>query len=453
MISMKKSLSLCAVGFAAALSAACSSSTEQASGTTTTGTQGGGGQGGASAGLMEARSDKAFDKAPAPAAADYEALVAGANDFGFDLYKKLGDAGNVIYSPLSTVTALSMTYAGARGNTAAQMKAVLHDTLGANAYAGAFNKLLVELDSRNVAQHQTDEGDKSLKLHLVDAAFAQKGYDFVPAYLDTLSVHYDAGVKLLDFSGDTEGSRKLINTWVADNTEQKILDLLPQGSISADTKLVLANALYFYGSWAHPFEKTFTKDATFHAPSGDVTNPSMHGTFSTSYVEGNGYKVTQLGYDGGAVAMTIVLPDAGKLADVEAGLSSAWLAQTSQDLDKNGAEVEVSLPKFKFTWGTTSFSQPLQALGMTDAFTNPPADFSGIEPKKELFISDVLHKAFVGVDEFGTEAAAATAVVMNSGAIPDPPKVFDIDRPFLFLLRDTVSGAVLFVGKVVDPTK
>jgi serpin B len=452
MISMTKSLSLCVVGLAAALSAACSSSTEPASGTTG-GTQGGGGQGGAGAGLGEARSAKAFDAKPTPAAADYAALVTGANDFGFDLYKKLGDAGNVIYSPLSTATALSMTYAGARGATAAQMKTVLHDTLGADAYAVAFNKLLVDLDGRNVALHKTDEGDKSLKLHLVDAVFAQKDYALVPAYLDTLGVHYDAGVKLLDFAADAEGSRKLINGWVADNTEQKILDLLPQGSIDGSTRLVLANALYFYGSWVHPFEKDFTKDATFHAPAGDVTASTMHATLSAPYIEGDGFKATELGYDGGAVAMTIVLPDAGKLADVEASLSSAWLAQTAKDLESHGAEVALGLPKFKFTWGTTSFTKPLEALGMTDAFQNPPADFSGMEPKKELYISDVLHKAFVGVDEYGTEAAAATAVVMNAGAVPDPPKAFDIDRPFLFLVRDTVSGAVLFVGKVVDPTK
>jgi serpin B len=148
-----------------------------------------------------------------------------------------------------------------------------------------------------------------------------------------------------------------------------------------------------------------------------------------------------------------VRPDAGKPAEIDASLSDTWLTAASKALATSGAEVALSLPKFKFTWGTTSLGAPLQALGMTDAFQNPPADFSGIEPKKELYISDVLQKAFVGVDEFGTEAAAATAVVLNSGSIPDPPKVFDVDRPFLFVLRDTVSGAVLFVGKVVDPTK
>ncbi len=447
MATMKKSFPLCTLGLVAALASACSGTTDDASGNP------GGGQGGASAGIAEARSEKAFDAAPAPAAADYAALVAAANDFGFDLYKKLGDDKNLIYSPISVTTALSMTYAGAKGATATQMAAVLHDGLGQPAWAGAFNKLIVDLDARNVALHKTNDGDKSLKLHLVDAAFAQQGYEFVPAYLDTLGVHYNAGVKLLDFAGDAEGSRKLINGWVEDNTEQKIKDLLPEGSISGGTRLVLANALYFYGSWTHPFQKALTSSEAFHAPSGDVKVDTMHGVLAAPYAEGDGYKVAELGYDGGAVAMTIVLPDAGKLADVEQGLSSSWLAKTAVDLAANPAEVSFGLPKFKFTWGTKELVDSLEALGMKDAFSLPPADFSGMEPKGELYVSHVMHQAFVGVDEYGTEAAAATAVVMDVGSAPGDVKDFILDRPFLFFVRDTTSGAVLFTGKVIDPTK
>lgn len=410
-------------------------------------------QGGGGGTIPTAHSDKVFDQKPSPPAADYAALIAGANDFGFDLYRKLPGDGNVIYSPISVAAALSMTYAGAAGNTAAQMKAVLHDTVGGAGYATAWNKLLVDLDSRNVAVHHTEDGDKSLKLHLVDAAFAQQGYDFVPGYLDTLAVHYDAGVSLLDFAKNPEGARGLINQWAADNTEQKIKDLLPPGSIDGDTKLVLGNALYFYGSWATPFDVHQTANATFHAPAGDVSASTMNGVFTVPYAEGDGYKLAQLPYDGGAIAMTLVLPDDGKLAEVEAGLSSAWLTKADGDLHGQVTDVGFALPKFKFTWGTSSLAEPLQKLGMTDAFANPPADFSGIEAKKQLYISDVFHKAFVGVDEYGTEAAAATAVVLNDGSVPPPPKPFVLDRPFLFVLRDTTSGAVLFVGKVLDPTK
>lgn len=442
---MKRSVSLGTLGLAALLTAACSSGSSPA--------DGGQGQGGTAVTFAEARSAMAFDEAPAPPAADYAAFVSGTNDLGFDLFRKLGPEGNFIYSPLSTATALAMTYAGARGSTASQMKAVLHDSLGQDAYAAAYNKLMVDLAARSVALHATEQGDKSLKLHLVDAAFAQTGYAFVPAYLDTLAVHYDAGVKLLDFAADADGSRQLINHWVAGETEQKIKDLLPQGSISVDTRLVLANALYFYGSWVTPFDKNATADAPFHAKGGDVQAPTMHVMAPAPYAEGDGYKVAELGYDGGKLAMTIVLPDDGKLAALEAALSGAWLSQAAKDMAAYQGGVFVSLPKFKFTWGTTSLADSLKALGMSDAFSNPPADFSGIEPGKELFISDVFHKAFVGVDESGTEAAAATAVVMDrESALPDT-KAFDVDRPFLFVVRDTESGAVLFVGKVEDPTK
>jgi serpin B len=217
---------------------------------------------------------------------------------------------------------------------------------------------------------------------------------------------------------------------------------------------VLANALYFYGSWATPFAKDSTAPAAFHAPSGDVQADTMHAVLGARHVQGTGYEAAELAYDGGQVAMTIVLPDDGKLADVEAGLSSAWLSGLATDLAGASAEIDLALPKFRFTWGTKELAGSLQALGMEDAFSLPPADFSGMQAEKELFVSHVVHKAFVGVDEYGTEAAAATAVVMDRGtAAENPPKKVTIDRPFLFFVRDTATGVVLFAGKVVDPTK
>jgi serpin B len=446
----RTSITAAALALLASFAVACSSSPDDASGTPTPQ-----GQGGASAGIQEARSEKAFDAKPAVAAADYAALVGGANELGFDLEKKVAGDGNFIFSPVSIATALSMTYAGARGNTAKQMGAVLHDSLGQDKWAATYNQLVVDLGARDVAEHDTEYGRMSVTVHLVDAAFAQKGYALEPAYLDTLAVHYDAGVKLLDFAAAPEPSRVAINGWIAGETNQKITDLIPAGDIDGDTKLVLVNALYFHGSWAVPFAKSATSKAPFHAPSGDVSVDTMHAAQSQAYVEHDGYKATELVYDGGKLAMTIVLPDAGKLASVEGALSSAWLDGTTKELAAAGAqhEVSIALPKFKFTWGTKELADALQALGMTDAFANPPADFSGIEASKQLYIGHVLHKAYVGVDEDGTEAAAATVVEMKDGAIADPPKDFTIDRPFLFFVRDLGSGAVLFGGKVVDPTK
>ena len=329
----------------------------------------------------------------------------------------------------------------------------LGDTLGQDKWHAAYNQLVVDLAARNIAQHKTDKGDMSLTLRLADAAFAQKGFDFVPAYLDTLAVHYDAGVKLLDFGADPEGARTLINGWVEDKTEQKIKDLLGQGTITDATRLVLVNALYFYGSWSTPFAKESTKAAAFHAPAGDVQADTMFAQLEAPYLEGDGFKATELPYDGGKVAMTIVLPDDGKLADVEAGLSNTWLSNLSVDLVGHGATVNLSLPKFKFTWGTKELKDSLQTLGMKDLFTLPPADLSGMQADKSLYVSHVVHKAFVGVDEYGTEAAAATAVVVDVGSAPNDPKVLTLDRPFLFFIRDTATGVVLFGGKVVDPTK
>jgi serpin B len=214
--------------------------------------------------------------------------------------------------------------------------------------------------------------------------------------------------------------------------------------------MVLTNALYFYGSWLFPFDVENTEDATFHTLAGsDVTVPTMNRDVFVPYGEADGYQIVDLPYDGNNVAMTIVLPEVGRFDEIRAGLSSAWLTTARDDMAA-GSEVIVALPKFKFTWGSESFKTPLIALGMTDAFEFPIADFSGIEPKRELYVSDVVHQAFVGVDEHGTEAAAATAVVMTAGAIPEPTYM-TIDRPFLFFIHD-VSGAVLFVGQVTDPT-
>lgn len=409
-----------------------------------------GGNGNPSGGAI-ARSSLQHDDNPQVADAAYQALITGNSDFAFDLYSQLtkSDDGNVIMSPISATVALAMTYAGARGETATQMAQALHFNLSQQKLHPALNKLSMELASRNVAQHKTDEGDKSLRLDLVNATWAQRGYQFNEPFLDTLAVNYDAGVRLLDFETNPDGSRQTINNWVSDNTEGKITKLIPKGEIDGSTRLVLTNALYFYGSWVYPFDKSLTADAAFHPLTGsDVQVPTMQETETLSYAEGPDYQVVDLPYDGGKVSMRIVLPAQGHFSEVRQGMSTSWMQGVDQAMQ--AADVSVSLPKFKFDWGTTSLKPALKAMGMTDAFGYPAADFSGMEPKRELYIADVLQKAFVGVDESGTEAAAATAVIMNAGAAPMQPKDFTANRPFLFFIRDD-SGTLLFVGQVTNP--
>jgi serpin B len=401
----------------------------------------------------EVRSDKPFDTKPSVDAADFDAFIDGSNAFGFDLYRKLADGSdaNLFYSPLSTTMALAMTYAGAAGSTETQMASVLHNALPKATYHLAMNKLAVELGTRSIAPHETEEGTKSVKLLPANASWAQKEYAILPGYLDTLSMRYDAGQHLVDFIGDTEGARLAINDWVEARTEQRIVDLLAPGSLDSSTRLVLTNALYFYGSWAEAFDKDATKDGVFHRTAGDVSTPMM-GAYSTlAYAEGDGWQAVSLPYDGYKTEMVVVLPAAGRFTELRGKLDQSWLKQTMSAMTSD-FYVDVALPKFKFTWGTESFVPQLKSLGMTDAFVFGQADFSGIEAKRELYIGDVLHKAFVGIDEDGTEAAAATAVVMNAGSMPGESKTFTADRPFMFFVVDA-TGLVLFTGELHDPTQ
>jgi serpin B len=417
------------------LLAACSSSDSSDNNTTPTG-------------MQEAKSEKVHDQSPQVADADYAVFIGGANDFGFDLYKQLTKtSGNFFYSPLSTTSALAMTYAGAKGDTASQMATMLHNSGDPKVFHASMNKLLLDLDKRNVAEHTDQDGKKSVKLLPVNQAWGQQNYAINSDYLDTLAVNYGAGLNLLDFISDPDGSRVTINNWVGDKTSQRILNLIPEGAITGDTRLVLTNALYFYGSWATPFDVNSTAKANFQGSDGVQNVDFMHQTGGSGYAEGDGYKAASLAYDQNKLSMVIILPDAGKLADVRSSMTSAWLAKLNTSMSSSGASVSFALPKFKFTWGTQSFKEPLTALGLKDAFVLGQADFSGIEPKRELYVSNVFHKAFVGIDESGTEAAAATAVVIEDSSAPLTPKDFTVDRPFIFLIQDS-SGIVLFVGEV-----
>ncbi len=371
------------------------------------------------------------------------------NAFAEALYSQLqgqaGGSGNLFLSPLSISTALAMTYAGARGETATQMAAALHYNLDANTLAGDFASLLADLNSA---------GQGKYALSVADALWGQQGFSFLTPFLNLLQADYGGGLHQVDFINDTEAARQIINNWVAQQTNDKIQNLIPQGAIDQYTRLVLTNAIYFKGQWATAFDANLTQNAAFTLGSGEqVQVPTMHALNSYRYMQSDGYQVLELPYQGNRLVMDVLLPSAGS------GPSALDISQLPADLNGwlqglSSQQVDVSLPKFQMT---TQFNlnQELEALGMTDAFNSSAADFSGIS-SNPLYISSVIHKAFIDVDETGTEAAAATAVICRVAccvaSFAPPPIVFNADHPFLFLIRDTQSGSVLFMGQVADPS-
>jgi serpin B len=396
------------------------------------------------------KSDKPRDTAPQAGQTDLTTLVEGNSDFAFELYQALKDEeGNLFYSPHSISLALAMTYAGARGETEQQMADTLHFLLAQDDLHRAFNTLDIELASRGEgAQGKDGEG---FRLNIVNAIWGQKDYQFLTEFLDTLAENYGAGLRLLDFISAPEESRITINEWVSDQTEERINDLIPQGAINFLTRLVLTNAIYFNAAWQYPFEESDTRDGTFYRlDGGEVTVPMMHQIEEFGYAEGDGYQVVELPYDGGELAMVILLPRLDRFEDFESSLDSQQVAAMIPDLECR--QVILTMPKFEFE-SEFSLKKTLAAMGMPVAFSDG-ADFSGMTGGRELLISDVIHKAFVSVDEAGTEAAAATAVIMRATALPiGEPVEVSLDRPFLFIIRDIGTGAVLFVGRVANPAE
>lgn len=395
--------------------------------------------------LREIRSELPHDTEPDISDEDFQAFVAGTNAFGFNLFTQLAGDGNLVFSPVSVATALGMTYAGARHNTAVEMAQTLHNDLADVPFHAAGNRLMILLDKRNVAP----EGNKSLQLSLVNTIWAQDDYPVETSFLNTLSVNYDSGVKLLDFVTDPDGSRRIINDFVKGDTGGRIEDLIPEGVITTLTRVVLANALYFHGSWLQTFDERHTSDGPFETLDGrTVTVRMMRSNPFFPYAEGDGYQIIDVPYVGNALAMTIVLPEAGRFLEIRAALDNDWLTTARKDMSST-RETFLSLPKFNFAWGSRSLSEHLIRLGMVDAFDMRAADFTGITTSSRLYVTDVFHKAFIGVDESGTEAAAATAAIIGDTGMPS--QSFDADRPFLFFIRDA-SGILLFAGQVTDPT-
>jgi len=380
--------------------------------------------------------------------ADLSALVDGNNKFAVGLYQTLKSGeGNLFYSPYSISMALAMTYAGAKGTTAQQMADTLHFTLSQDSLHTTFNGLDQQLASRG--QGAKDKEGQSFKLNIVNALWGQKGYQFLSQYLDLLAQNYGAGMRLLDFRNAPDASRLTINKWVADQTKDKIQDLIPPGAIDTMTRLVLTNAIYFNAAWATAFDKGATQDDKFYLNDGSsVTVPMMHESESLGYAEGSGYKAVELPYDGNELSMVILLPDSGTFTQFENALTADKYGSIIQGLAAK--RIALSLPRFKFD-SSFSLNQALSTMGMPLAFTDQ-ADFSGMTGNRDLSISDVIHKAFVSVDESGTEAAAATAVIMRATSMPLSPTEVKVDHPFIFVIRDIQTGTVLFIGRVLNPT-
>jgi len=394
------------------------------------------------------KSDKERITSPDVSTSEQALLVEGNSAFAFELYQALkGEEGNLFYSPYSISLALAMTYAGARGETAEQMADTLQFMLEQERLHPAFNWLDAELASRGEGAAGKD--GEGFRLNIVNAIWGQKDYEFLTDFLDVLAENYGAGLRILDFITETEKSRLAINDWVSDQTEGRIEDLIPQGAIDALTRLVLTNAIYFNAAWKYPFDKDVTADGPFYLlDGGQVTVPMMKQTQSFGYAEGAGYQAVELPYDGDELSMVILLPEAGKFEAFEEGLQAQQVSDIISSLQPT--HIALTMPRFEFD-SEFSLKDSLADMGMPIAFSPDEADFSGMDGRTvhpKLFISNVVHKAFVAVDEAGTEAAAATAVIV--GIVSMPGEV-TIDRPFIFLIRDIETGAILFVGRVLNP--
>ncbi len=393
-----------------------------------------------------AESGRAREKNPNVSQANLQTLVDGNNAFALDLYQPLrAQNGNLILSPFSISLALAMTYAGARGETEAQMANVLRFGPQEQLHS-AFNALDLALEEIPIV---LDKEQEPMQLNIANSVWAEQTFTFRTDFLDTLSVNYGAGIHLLDFITQPEPSRRQINNWVSDETNDKIRDLLPEDSIKPTTKMVLVNAIYFKADWFSPFDANDTRDGVFKLLDGsEVIVPMMGHQLYVPYFVGNGFAAAELPYAGGSAVMTLLVPDEGRFEEIESRLDESLFEEMLSNLEP--ADVTLRMPKFEYE-SSFSLSDTLAGMGMPLPFVEGFADFSGMTYQQDLFIGNVLHKAFVAVDEEGTEAAAATAVIMEGATAMMPENVLVIDRPFIYFIRDVESGQILFIGRVLNP--
>lgn len=375
---------------------------------------------------------------------DVVTLVNDNTVFALDLYQQLktNTEGNIFFSPHSISTALAMTYAGARGNTEKQMVKALHLSLAQNSLHPAFAALEARLNQAGKAGR--------VKMLAANSLWPQQDYKFLAEYLKLVQRCYNAAITPLDYRSDRDTAQKTINNWVEERTQGKIRDIIPAGMLNELTRLVLVNAIYFKGNWANQFKAGQTEDAPFClSPGKSVQTRMMTQKQKFRYAELDELQLLELPYAGNALSMLVLLPrESNGLARLEKDLTFENLGQWESRLRQT--EVVVFLPKFKLTshfW----LNAALASMGMADAFS-PKADFSGMDGSNWLYISAAIHKAYVDVNEEGTEAAAATAVVVTARAMPSRPPIFRADHPFLFLIRENTTRSILFMGRVIDPT-
>jgi serpin B len=399
---------------------------------------------------MEAKSDLDREASPQVESSDLEKLVEGNTAFAFDLYQVLHEEeGNLFYSPYSISLALAMTYAGARGETEQQMADTLHFLLPQDRLHPAFNALDLELAKRG--EEVSEEEGGAFQLNIANSIWGQQDYEFLPEFLDTLALNYGAGLRLVDFVKATEEARQTINQWIEDQTEEKIKDLIPEGVLNELTRLVLANAIYFKAGWFHPFDEGNTQEGPFYLLDGShISADFMFQDEEFNYTEGEGYQAIELPYVGQNTSMVILLPESDQFKNFEASLNNDQVAEILADLHMQN--VQLKMPKFEYE-SMVGLKAVLAEMGMPSAFGSG-ADFSGMDGTKDLLIQDVLHKAFILVDEEGAEAAAATVVIVGvEAALPDEPIEMTIDHPFIFMIRDMGTGTILFLGRVMNPAE
>lgn len=374
-------------------------------------------------------------------------LVQDNTAFAMDLYQKLRAAGggNLFFSPYSISTALAMTYGGARGSTEKEMAKTLRFSLDTETLHPAF----AQMESRLNTIQKTG----NIKLSVANSLWPQQDYKFLDEYLSLVKKHYGVSITAVDYKRARETARKMINSWVEDKTQEKIKDLIQPGILDALTRLVLVNAIYFKGNWESQFKADQTKDAPFNISSKkSIQAPMMTQKNKFKYANLGTFQMLELPYVGDELSMLVLLPvEIDGLEQLERDLSSENLMRWRTRLSKS--EVLTFLPKFKMT-STFRLDKTLMSLGMVAAFSDSEANFAGMDGRPNwLYIGAVIHKAFVDVNEEGTEAAAATAVVMKARGMPTPPPVFCADHPFVFMIQENQTGSILFMGRVTDPTK
>ena len=377
---------------------------------------------------------------------DIAAVVASDTAFGLDLLRVAAGDENFMVSPYSIAAALSMLYPGAGGVTATEIADVLHLAVDDATLHAVRNHIDAALATAPLPIGE-DAGEP-FTIRPANSAWGQGGYPFLDEYLGILAENYGAGLRLVDYAADPDGSRTTINDWVEDATEDRITDLLPAGAVSIDTRLTLVNAIWFKASWRGPFDASATAPGPFTLLDGtQIDVPMMQASLGTGFATTDRFDAVRLPYAGDA-AMVVLLPKQGSPAELAATLDP-------EDLDIAWGDhlVEITLPSFEFD-AEISLKSSLQELGMRAAFEMPAgdgADFTGITPIRELFVSDAFHKTFITLDEEGTEAAAATAIVLGIVSVPQPA-TFTADHPFLFWIEHTPTGEMLFLGQVTNPT-